>query len=78
MPYATNAELPAPVRSHLPGQAQDIYRESFNHAWLTYAGRTRHEEIAHRVAWAAVKRHYHKSPDGNWHKNRDLGYMSSM
>ncbi len=76
MPYATNGTLPASVRSHLPGPAQDIYREAFNHAWVTYAGRARREEIAHRVAWAAVKRRYHKSPDGIWHENGDRRPMA--
>ena len=70
MPYTTNEALPLAVRSHLPKPAQDIYREAFNHAWSTYAGQTRHEEIAHRVAWAAVKRRYHRSVDGSWHENQ--------
>ncbi|HMK67448.1 MAG TPA: ChaB family protein [Stellaceae bacterium] len=63
MPYARNSDLPAPVRAHLPAGAQDIYREAFNHAWDEYADREpgRVEEIAHRVAWAAVKRRYRKA-----------------
>lgn len=69
MPYASNAELPPAVRHHLPRLAQDMYREAFNHAWLTYAGQIRHEEIAHRVAWAAVKRRYHRALDGSWREN---------
>ncbi|MGE5203605.1 MAG: ChaB family protein [Acidobacteriota bacterium] len=62
MPYAHNCDLPPAVRAHLPARAQDIYREAFNHAWAEYADREpkRLEEIAHRVAWAAVKRRYHK------------------
>jgi cation transport regulator len=60
MPYTSNTELPDGVRQHLPGPAQTIYREAFNHAWVTYAGDPRQEEIAHRVAWAAVKRKYQK------------------
>lgn len=64
MPYSTNDDLPAPVRQHLPEHAQDIYREAFNHAWQEYAGDPRHEEIAHRVAWAAVKRLYVKTDEG--------------
>ena len=56
MPYSANDDLPGSVRQHLPEHAQDIYREAFNHAWQEYAGDPRHEEIAHRVAWAAVKR----------------------
>lgn len=60
MPYRTNADLPASVRSHLPAHAQDIYREAFNHAFASHAGDPRQEEIAHRTAWAAVKRSYVK------------------
>ena len=57
---AVNADLPPSVRSHLPEHAQDIFREAFNHAWDEYAG---DEERAFRVAWAAVKRSYHKRGD---------------
>ena len=60
MPYRTNADLPASVRSHLPSHAQDIYREAFDHAFASHAGEVRQEEIAHRTAWAAVKRRYVK------------------
>jgi cation transport regulator len=63
MPYRSNADLPAPVQHHLPLHAQDIYREAFNHAFAAYAGETRQEEIAHRTAWAAVKRSYTKIDD---------------
>ena len=60
MPYASNADLPPPVRAHLPPHAQDVYREAFNHAWEQYRG---DESTAHRVAWAAVKRGYVKQGD---------------
>ncbi len=60
MPYTTNADLPASVRHHLPERAQDIFREAFNGAWRTYAARGSREQIAHRVAWAAVKKRYRK------------------
>jgi cation transport regulator len=62
MPYAANDDLPPSIRNHLPAHAQDIFREAFNHAWATYAAREpeRVEEIAHRVAWAAVKKRYEK------------------
>jgi cation transport regulator len=66
MPYATNAALPASVRNHLPARAQDIYREAFNKVWATYSGDPRREEIAHRTAWAAVKRQFNKGGDGQW------------
>jgi cation transport regulator len=57
MPYLSNEELPPSVRVHLPPHAQDIYRQAFNHAWQQYG---EVEATAHRVAWAAVKRHYVK------------------
>ena len=69
MPYASNQELPLSVRNHLPPLAQSVYREAFNHAWLTYARDRRREQIAHRVAWTAVKRHWHKAADGNWEQD---------
>ena len=65
MPYASNDALPLSLRRHLPGHAQDIYREAFNHAYQSYATDPRQEEIAHRVAWAAVKRRYVKV-GGDW------------
>ncbi len=60
VPYRSNQRLPPSVRNHLPSHAQDIYRESFNHAWKQYEANSRREEIAHRVAWTAVKRRYRK------------------
>ncbi len=60
MPYATNIALPIPVQRHLPEHGQEIFREAFNHAWQQYADDPRREEIADRVAWAAVKRAYVK------------------
>jgi cation transport regulator len=63
MPYRANADLPAPVRHHLPPHAQDIYREVFNHALAAHADDPDHEERAHRIAWGAVKRSYVKVGD---------------
>ncbi len=64
MPYRENEDLPPPVRGRLPLHAQDISREAFNHAWERYGG---NEVIAHRVAWAAVKRVYEKR-EGFWER----------
>jgi cation transport regulator len=63
VPYSDNAELPQSVRDHLPEHAQTIYREAFNHAWVQYAHDLAREEIAHRVAWSAVKRSCRKAND---------------
>ena len=63
LPYRSNIELPPSVRDHLPPHAQYIYRAAFNHAFAAHAGDVRQEEIAHRTAWAAVKRSYVKDDD---------------
>jgi len=57
MPYANIEDLPGPVRAHLPEHAQEIFRAAFNNAWERYGG---DEDRARRIAWAAVKRQYHK------------------
>lgn len=63
MPYRSNADLPPGVRGHLPPHAQDIYRAAFNHAYAAHADDPAQEVIAHRIAWAAVKRSYVKRGD---------------
>jgi len=65
MPYASNEDLPPSIRARLPTHAQDIFRSAFNSAWATYGAREPHrrEELAHRIAWAAVKRRYRKQGD---------------
>ena len=62
MPYSRNEDLPDPIQAHLPSHAQNIYRAAFNSAWHGYRDRgpKQREEIAHRVAWAAVKHRYRK------------------
>lgn len=61
MPYVTTSDLPPAVR-RLPPHAQEIFLAAFNSAWRSYAGRgpPEQEEMAFRVAWAAVKKHYRK------------------
>jgi cation transport regulator len=64
MPYATVDDLP-PALQRLPWHAREIFRAAFNAAWQSYADRVpqAQEEIAHRVAWAAVKKRYRKVGD---------------
>ena len=72
MPYDKRSELPDSVRKALPKKAQEIYQSAFNSAWDQYKdpqdrdGDDSREEVAHKVAWAAVKQSYHKSDAGNW------------
>lgn len=63
MPYDKKKDLPESVRDSLPAHAEDIYMEAFNSAWEQY---DKDEERAHRVAWGAVKKKYHKNDDGDW------------
>lgn len=66
MPYAKRSDLPDSVKNNLPAHAQGIYKEAFNSAWEEYG----HDESrAHRVAWGAVEKSYHKNDKGKWVKN---------
>jgi cation transport regulator len=73
MPYASTADLPPAVR-HLPPHAQEIFLAAFNNAWASYAerGPQAQEEIAFRVAWAAVKKQYYKRGD-HWMPKQGWG-----
>lgn len=73
MPYSQNADLPSNVTNVLPSHAQDIYREAFNSAWDEYEDPDKRrddasqEEVAHRVAWQAIKKTYEKGENASWH-----------
>ncbi len=72
MPYKNNNDLPDSVKNHLPSHAKDIYREAFNHAFEQYKdadkrrGNDSRETVAHKVAWSAVEKKYHKNDKGHW------------
>jgi len=76
MPYKTTNELPDSVQHVLPKHAQDIYKEAFNSAWDEYKkpddrrGNDSREEVAHKVAWSAVKNSYQKGQDDKWHPKK--------
>jgi cation transport regulator len=78
MPYKSVAELPDRVRDHLPNHAQEIYMAAFNNAWDQYKDaedrrdNDSREEVAHQVAWAAVKHKYEKNEKtGDWRARSD-------
>lgn len=78
MPYHSTNDLPASVKENLPPHAKKIYQEAFNHAWKLYKnpakrkGTSTQEEVAHKVAWNAVKKKYHKDPSRNqWVANSE-------
>jgi len=75
MPYKEITDLPQSVHDSLPKHAQEIYQAAFNSAWEEYgpgqASERRSkdddpEEVAHRVAWAAVKKQYERVKEGEW------------
>lgn len=76
MPYKTLSDLPDQVRNNLPKHAQEIYKSTFNSAWKQYEdaedrrGDDTQEEVAHKVAWAAVKNEYEKK-GSRWVKKED-------
>lgn len=73
MPYSSKSDLPDSVKDNLPSHAQDIYKEAYNSAYDEYKdpddrqGDASREEVAHKVAWSAVKEEYQKE-DGEWKK----------
>jgi cation transport regulator len=58
-------DLPKGV-GDLPDHAKEIYKKAYNNALEEYKdptkrrGRASLEEVAHKVAWAAVKKEYEK------------------
>ena len=76
MLYERILDLPDSVRNNLPKHAQEIYKEAFNSAWKQYdepeerRGNASREEVAHRVAWSAVKQVYEKQ-NGKWVRKHD-------
>lgn len=64
MPYKSKSDLPESVRDALPAHAEEIYKEAYNSAYEEYG----HDEArAHRVAWGAVEKKYHKDEKtGKW------------
>lgn len=75
MPYQSRSDLPDNVKgvlSNVP-HAQDIYREAYHSAYKRYKDpqerreNASREEVAHKVAWNAVKEKYKKGNDGQWH-----------
>lgn len=75
MPYRTIAQLPDSVKDSLPKHAQEIYKSAFNSAWDEYGpgkpDKRRNkqddpEEVAHKVAWVAVKNKYKRIKEGVW------------
>jgi cation transport regulator len=68
MPYSEIKDLPDSVRNHLPEHAQVIFLKALNNAFEEYKNPSKRrdkkssaEEVAFKVAWAAVKKKYKKS-----------------
>lgn len=73
VPYEKLEDLPDPVRNVLPKHGQEIYLAAFNNAWSEYRKAedrrddASREEVAHKVAWSAVKQVYEKRKE-HWQK----------
>lgn len=65
--YRFIAELPKDVREKLPIHAQEIYKKAYNYAWDRFSSPgtqqtlSLRQDIAHKVAWTAVKNTYSAS-----------------
>ncbi len=62
----------------LPEHAKHIYREAHNAALKEYSDPSKRrardenvEEVAHKIAWNAVKKDYYKGEDGEWHRKAE-------
>jgi cation transport regulator ChaB len=63
MPYKSNADLPAPVKSSLPTRAQSTWRKIFNNAFAEYNDDVR----AIRTAWSGLENAgWGKNEEGEW------------
>lgn len=75
-PYKSVKDLPEPVQRVLPAHAQDIFLKAANAAWEKYRDpkerrdpKESREEVAYKIAWAAVERAYEKDREtGTWKK----------
>ena len=82
MPRENSTEyFPRGAGEVLPEHAKEIYKEAHNNALEHYKdpkkrrGRASLEEVAHKVAWAAVKKEYEKDEEtGQWRKKADRPY----
>ena len=63
--YKTKDDLPKGVKDNLPKHAQDIYKEAYNAALDEHGSEANSEQIAHKIAWSAVKKSYEKV-EGEW------------
>lgn len=75
MPYKRRSDLPARVKDNLPAHAEEIFQKAYNNAYKEYKdpskrrGKESLEEVANKVAWAAVKNVYEKKDD-KWQKKQ--------
>ena len=73
-------DLPKGVETILPEHAKAIYRKAHNNALEQYKdpkksrGKASLEEVAHKVAWAAVEKEYEKDEKtGKWRRKKGRG-----
>ena len=73
-------DLPKGAVDVLPAHARDIYRKAHNNALKQYKdpkkrrGKATLEEVAHKVAWAAVKKEYVRDgKTGKWKRRQAKG-----
>jgi cation transport regulator ChaB len=65
MYYPTPASLPEDLRRDLPREALELYRLTFNGA---YEAEKSDFEQAGKIAWATLRMHFERQPDGSWRR----------
>ncbi len=70
--YEHRTDLPEALQRTMPVEAQEMYRETYNTTWNRYEHSYEDidalsaEELAHRMAWGKIKRHFSKDCQGQW------------
>lgn len=69
MTYRTIKDLPTNIKNNLPTNAQELYKNTFNHAVEEFESTHDYESLANKVAWAAVKQKFHREANNQWVPN---------
>lgn len=72
MRYESIDDIPETLQDVLPKEAQEIYLDTYQHAWDGYSedegGELSRDGVAHRQAMHAVRQEFVQHKDGQWHR----------
>jgi cation transport regulator len=65
--YESNEDLPFVCRLNLPEDAQHVYRDAFNRAWIQTADAKTRYHVAQLRAWDEVRKQFARDgKSGRW------------